>query len=182
MEEQLASDSGRGEYSTCVRESEKWYAIRVCSRHEKVVSLALRGRGYEEFPALRRVIRRWSDRVRAIDVPLFPGYVFCRLNALNPVPVLSCPGVVSIVGYGRRACPVSEAELDSIRSAIASGMPIEPWEYVRVGQRVKVRCGSMAGVEGIVQRINKHTRLIMSVSLLQRSVALEIDTDLVQCA
>ena len=154
-----------------------WYAVRVQSRFENVVSAALRGKGYEEFLPLYRAVRRWSDRQKKIDLPLFPGYLFCRFNPDRLLPILITPGVVQVVSAGKTPIPVAEEEIEAVRRILGSGLLAQPWPFLRVGSRVYIERGPLAGLEGIITSAEKSFRLVVSVSLLQRSVAVEIDRD-----
>ncbi|MBI4875543.1 MAG: hypothetical protein HY822_12990 [Acidobacteria bacterium] len=158
-------------------EPHPWFAIRVRSNYERTTSTILRGKGFDEFAALYPTKRRWSDRLKGMLVPLFPGYIFCRFNPLNRLPIVSTPGVVHIVGLGNEPEPVEESEIAALRTLVFSGLPACPWPFLREGQRVEVQYGSLAGVEGVVVRVKNHVRLVLSVTLLQRSVAVEIDRD-----
>ena len=152
-----------------------WYAVRVKSKFETIASAGLSGKGYQPFLPLYRARRRWSDRVKQLDLPLFPGYVFCRFDAGARLPILTTPGVMSVVGYGREPVPVDEGEIAAVRAIIASGLPAIPWPYLRTGNRVLIEEGPLAGIEGIVLSLKKELRLIVSVTMLQRSVGVEID-------
>src|SRR6516165_6650566 len=140
----------------------------------------LRGRGYELFLPLYKCRRRWSDRYKEIELPLFPGYVFCQLNPLNRLPVLSIPGVVHIAGVGQVPLPVDAAEIVAIQTAIRSGLPRQPWPFLQIGHKVRVEYGPLCGIEGILLRFGSHQRLVLSVVLLQRSVAVQVDESWVQ--
>lgn len=157
-----------------------WYAIRVRSKFEVVATASLAGKGYEPFLPLYQARRRWSDRVKEMELPLFPGYIFCRFDAGTRLPVLTTPGVVSVVGYGREPVVIDEAEVAAVRAIIASGLPAIPWPYLRTGNRVLIEHGPLAGVEGIVLAVKKELRLIVSVTMLQRSVGVEIDREWVR--
>jgi transcription antitermination factor NusG len=152
-----------------------WFALQVRTTRELSVAVLLRGRGYTPFLPLYRCRKRWSDRIKVVDAPLFPGYVFCRLDIQNRLPVLMTPGVTQIVGYSRLPAPVDEAEINAIQTVIASGFPNQPWPFLQVGDRVRIERGPLSGLEGILLSIRGSHRLVLSVSLLQRSVALEID-------
>jgi transcription antitermination factor NusG len=154
-----------------------WYALHVRTRFEKVVARNLRGKGYEEFLPLYTRTNRWSDRVKQIELPLFPGYVFCRFNPYDRLPVLTVPGVNAIVGIGKNLLPVEESELDAIRTVLKSGSCCEPWPFLEVGQRVRVEYGPLAGTEGLVTTVKNTHRLVISINMLQRSVAVEIDRE-----
>lgn len=137
----------------------------------------LSGKGYETYLPLCRSRRRWSDRVKHLDVPLFPGYMFCRFDARDRLPIMTTAGVINIVSAGKRPIPVYETELEDIRVIVRSGLVAQPWPFLRVGSWVYVDRGPLAGVEGIITNIDKVHRLIVSISLLQRSVAVEIDRE-----
>jgi transcription antitermination factor NusG len=133
------------------------------------------GQGYECFLPVYKSERRWSDRVKEIEQPLFPGYLFCRFDLHNRGSVLMASGVQQIVGVGRTPLPVEEVEIESIRQALASGLPSQPWLYLQVGQRVRVNHRNMNNLEGILINFKGSHRVVLSVSLLQRSVAMEVD-------
>jgi transcription antitermination factor NusG len=152
-----------------------WYALQVRSRREMPISTQLKGQGYECFLPLYKSTRRWSDRVKEVNQPLFPGYLFCRFDLHNRGPLLMTPGVQQIVGVGRTPMPVQESEMESVRQALASGLPSQPWPYLELGQRVRVNHGSLRDLEGILINFKGSNRVVLSVSLLQRSVAMEID-------
>jgi transcription antitermination factor NusG len=154
-----------------------WYALHVRTRFEKVVSRNLQGKGYEEFLPLYKRVSRWSDRTKEIELPLFPGYVFCRFDPHDRLPVLTVPGVNAIVGIGKNLLPVQESEIEAIRAVLQSGAFCEPWPFLEVGQRVCVEYGPLAGTEGLVTMVKNSCRLVISVNMLQRSVAVEIDRD-----
>ena len=135
----------------------------------------LEGQGFECFLPIYKSIRRWSDRLKELEQPLFPGYLFCRFDLQNRGPILMTPGVQQIVGVGRTAIPVEEIELEAIRTALASGLPKHPWPYLQIGERVRINYGSLNNLEGILINFKGSHRIVLSVTLLQRSVALEID-------
>lgn len=155
-----------------------WFGIHVKSRCEALAHHELSLRGLEAFLPLQRVKRRWSDRVKTIDVPLFPGYLFCRFDLSGRVRVLNAPGVAHIVGAGFNPIPISETEIRSIQTMVASKAILVPWPYLQLGQRVRIDYGPLAGVEGVVIRAEDgRSRVVVSVTLLQRSIATEIDRD-----
>jgi transcription antitermination factor NusG len=157
-----------------------WYALRVRSRHEDVVALHLHGRGYESFLPLYKSRRRWSDRFKEIELPLFPGYVFCRFDPLNRLPILTVPGIVHVVGVGRTPISIDQTEIAAIQAAVKSGLPRQPWPYLEIGHKVRIERGPLCGVEGILLGFRGRQRLVLSVTLLQRSVAVQVDEALVQ--
>ncbi len=152
-----------------------WYALQVRTKHELNVANFLRGRGYDPFLPLYESRKRWSDRVKVVQSALFPGYLFCRLNVENRLPVLTTPGVGQIVGYSKTPVPVDEAEINAIQILIASGLPNQPWPFLRAGDRVHIERGPLRGLEGILLEVRGAHRLVLSVTLLQRSVAVEIE-------
>ena len=151
-----------------------WFAIRVKSRCERVVSDALRHKGYEEFLPLYWSRRRWSDRVKVMQLPLFSGYLFCRFALADRVPILATPGVVLIVGQGRTPLPIDANEVNAVRVAVNSGHRMEPWPQLEVGRTVRIEEGSLRGVEGVLLRFKGASHLILGVQLLQRAVAVEV--------
>lgn len=158
-----------------------WYALHIRSKFERVASATLSGKGYEEFLPVYSSKRRWSDRQKEIELPLFPGYLFCRFDAQERLlPILTTPGVISIVGAGRVPAPIPEQQIDAIRTVIRSGLCAQPWPHLAVGSKVVIERGPLAGIEGVTLDVDKKYRLIVSVPLLQRSVAVEIDRDWVR--
>jgi transcription antitermination factor NusG len=161
------------------RSEESWFALNVKPRHEKAVAAMLRGKGYEEFLPLMRCIRGYGRNVKAVLIPTFPTYLFCRFDPLRRLPILTVPGVFSIVGFGSTPTPVDECELDNLRRVTRAGLNAVPCEIFRTGQRVRVLSGPLRGATGLfVAEKGKH-QLVLSITLLQRAVCLEIDRDCV---
>jgi transcription antitermination factor NusG len=154
-----------------------WFAVRVKSRSEKSVAAIAQYNGFEQFLPLYQSRRRWSDRVKSVELPLFPGYVFCRIEAARRLQLLTIPGVQQIVGAGKTPLPVDDAEIMALQVAAKSGLPAEPWPFLRAGQRVLLEDGPLAGLEGLLIDFRKNYRLLLSVTLLNRAVAVEIDRD-----
>jgi transcription antitermination factor NusG len=152
-----------------------WFAILARTSREKTASLLLENAGYECFVPTSKYMRRWSDRMKEVEVPLFPGYLFCRMNPHNRLPVLMTPGVIQIVGVGKTPIPVEEEEIAAIQRVEKSGLSTMPWPYLEVGHAVRIEEGPLHGLTGIVLKIKSGPKLVLSVSLLQRSVAVEID-------
>jgi len=142
-----------------------------------MVSSALRAKQYEEFLPLYRSRRQWADRLKEVELPLFPGYVFCRFNPQLRVPILSTPGVVDILKTGTSLAPVDDHEIEGLQLMAAHQLRAEPFEHVQVGQTVTIHAGPLKGLSGIILEFRRSMRLILSVSLLQRSVLVEIDRD-----
>jgi transcription antitermination factor NusG len=178
--EQPAVWSGFSEYSNRQEVGECWFALRVKPRHERSSAAALQFKGYEGFVPLYRSRRRWSDRVKELELPLFTGYVFCRFDPRFRVPIISTPGVLRIVGNGRQPAPVADGEIEALKAVVRSGLPAEPWPFIEVGCPVSIEDGPLRGVQGTLLEIKKQERLILSVSLLRRSIAVEVYRDWVK--
>ncbi len=155
--------------------SHRWFAIQARLRYENFVAAWLRDKSYECFLPTYWCRRQWSDRIKDLELPLFPGYLFCRFNPQDRLPILRTPGLISIVGIAQNPVPVDEAELAAVRALVSSGLPHQPWPYVNIGQRVRIQYGALSGLEGILQSFKGRHRIVVSVSMLQRSVATEID-------
>ena len=153
-----------------------WFALQVRARYESGVADHLDGKGYELFLPLYKCRKRWSDRVKEVDAPLFPGYLFCRLNPQDRLPILKTPGVIQVVGINRTPTAVDEHEIQAIQAMVASGIPNQPWPFLATGDRVRIESGPLSGLEGILIEFKGNHRLVLSVTLLQRSVAVEIDS------
>jgi transcription antitermination factor NusG len=152
-----------------------WFALRVKSRSEKVVASIARNRGYEEFVPVYHSRRIWSDRVKSVEFPLFPGYVFCRLDPQYRLPLLMIPGVLHFVGLGKMPTPIEENEIFAIQTAVSSGLVVEPCDYLEIGQRVQLQEGPLAGLEGIYVGNSKQEKIVVSVTMLKRSIAVTIE-------
>jgi len=160
--------------------TDHWYALHVKPRFEKYVSEHLAQKGYETFLPTYVSKRQWSDRIKTLSLPLFPGYTFCRFDVSARLPIVVTPGVMMILGVGRLPAPVAETEISAIRHVIDSGLQAVPCAYLTVGEKVRVESGPLAGLVGIVDRIKGRERLVVSVDLLMRSVAVEIDRNCVR--
>jgi transcription antitermination factor NusG len=155
----------------------QWFGLRTRSNYEKTSSLVLESKGYDQYLPLYRTKRRWSDRVVEAELPLFPGYLFCRFDAKQRLPILTTPGVVSILCFGREPAPVPETEIEAIRAVLRSGFPVESCAYLHEGQRIRISRGSLEGIEGILMRKKKDWRIVVSITILQRSVSVEVDRE-----
>jgi transcription antitermination factor NusG len=155
--------------------SDLWYALKVRPRFERTVVAHLRSRGYDPFLPCYSVKRKWTDRVKSIELPLFPGYVFCQFDVNARFPIVTTPGVSFIVGAGRVPQAIAEEEVESIRAVVNSGLHYEPYPYLNVGQLVLVEQGALAGLAGLITDFKNGSRLIISINLLRRSVSAEID-------
>ena len=154
-----------------------WFGLRTRSNHEKIAANVLSGKGYEQYLPTYKTKRRWSDRVVEMDRPLFPGYVFCRFDPKARLPILTTPGVVSVIGFGNEPAAIEDSEIEAVQAVLRSGLGAEPCPYLREGQRVRVKRGSLEGVEGILTKKKNEFRMVVSVGMLQRSIAVEIDRE-----
>jgi transcription antitermination factor NusG len=153
----------------------QWFALRVKSSNEKRVATILRNKGYEEFVPFYQPRRVRSDPIKQAGLPLFPGYVFCRLDPQYRLPILITPGVLHFVGIGRTPAPIEDGEIRAIQSAVQSGLPAEPCTFLEVGQLVRLEDGPLSGLEGLCIEVRKQHRIVVSVPLLKRSIAVEIE-------
>lgn len=152
-----------------------WYAIWTRSRHEKVVREQLERKAIDVFlPTIGRW-SRWKDRKKKIDWPLFPGYCFARFDARDRLSVLTCDGVVQIVGVDGIPSPIPPVEVESIRQLVESELSYDPCPLVKEGDRVKVVSGPLKGVVGRLVRKGAHARLVLSVDLIGQAVSVEVD-------
>jgi transcriptional antiterminator NusG len=154
-----------------------WYGIRTRSNHERVAAMVLRGKGYEPYVPLYSHVRRRAGALIESELPLFPGYVFCRFDAKKRLPILMTTGVISVLSFGKEPVAIPDEEIEAVRAVLRSGLPAEPCPYLREGQRVRVTYGSLDGVEGILVKKKSQFRMIVSVTMLQRSISVEIDAD-----
>jgi transcription antitermination factor NusG len=155
-----------------------WYAVQVRTRVSKVTATALEGKGYQVFLPVWKQSRQWSDRVKRCERLLFPGYVFCRFDPTERLlPILTTPGVLSIICAGRTPAPIPDEEIAAIEQVVRSGLEASPWTQVPLGTRILIEKGPLAGIEGVTLNMGKGCRLIVSVELLRRSVMVEIDRE-----
>jgi transcription antitermination factor NusG len=152
-----------------------WYAVHTVSRHEKVVARQMNGNGLDHFLPLYKSARRWKDRRKELELPLFPGYVFVRIAFQDRLQVQKLRGVLQIVSFNGKPALVPENEIEALRNGLARNAELEPHPYLKVGRRVRVRSGPMAGVDGILVRRKEKFRVVLSVDLIMQSVALEVD-------
>jgi transcription antitermination factor NusG len=152
-----------------------WYVLRVNAGREKSVVSLLRSKGLIEFLPLYVSCRRWSDRTKQIELPLFPGYVFCRFDANHRLPILTTPGVSYVVGIGGVPEPADEEEITALQCVVRSGLFLQPWPFLKIGERVTIQEGPLRNLQGILTEIQGARNLIVSISLLQRSVAVRVE-------
>ena len=137
--------------------------------------MGLEGRGYEPYLPTYRRRRRWSDRIVETDQVLFPGYLFCRFDVTKQFPIITTPGVASIVSFGSEPAVVEDHEIEAVQGVLSSGLLSEPHPFLREGQRIVIKQGPLRDLEGILLRKKSDLRLVVSVSMLQRSVSVEIE-------
>jgi len=155
----------------------QWYAIRTRSRHEKVATRELEAQGIPVFLPLATSVRQWSDRKTKVEMPLFPGYAFVRVDFLSSdrVRVLQATGVVSFVGPKPAEAAIPEEQIESIRTILLRKIPVEEHPFLTLGQRIRVRSGSLKGVEGILVAVKGMRTLVISVEPIQRSVSINLE-------
>jgi transcription antitermination factor NusG len=152
-----------------------WHALYTRYQHEKLVEQILIEKGFETFLPLYQARHRWKDRVKQVSMPLFPSYVFIRGGLERRLDIVTTTGFHSIVGDGEQAGIVTQSEIDTIRQLVETRLRVEPHPFLNVGDRVRVKAGPLAGFEGILVRKKNQYRLVLSVELLQQSVATEVD-------
>jgi transcription antitermination factor NusG len=151
-----------------------WYVAYICPRHEKYVAQQLAQRNIGSFLPLYSSVRRWKDRRKRLELPLFPGYVFVQMTDRNRLDILRLPGVVQFVCFQGKPAAVSLAQIDALRRGMSGSVVVQPHPFLQAGRRVRIVNGPMAGVEGIFVRRKDQVRIVISISLIQRSVAMEI--------
>jgi len=153
-----------------------WFAVQTKARHEKKVNLELHEKGIHSFLPLHREKRRWSDRRQWVELPMFPQYLFVRVPTFDDsrIRVLQTGGVVQFVGEHRRGTPIPDEQIESLREIVAKGIPATQHEFLHIGERVRIRGGALNGVEGILVAIKGDRRLVISVDVIRRSVAIQL--------
>ena len=152
-----------------------WYAIFTRHQHEKSVALSLSNKNHEVFLPLYRSVRRWQDRAKSLWLPLFPCYLFVREGMDRQLQIVTTPGVVHVVKWGGQPAIVPQAQLDAVRQMVESRLPVEAHALLQAGDRVRVKTGPLMGLEGILTRKKGIARLVVSIAMLGRSAAVEID-------
>lgn len=152
-----------------------WYAAHTYAHHEKKVLARLAEKSVDAYLPQYSSLRRWRDRSIRLELPLFPGYVFVHLNVEDRMRVLQTPSVVRLVSFGGHPVPLQDDEVEALRRGLSGNIHIEPHPYLKVGQRVRVRSGALQGLEGVLVRKKNISRLVVSLDLIMRSVAVEID-------
>jgi transcription antitermination factor NusG len=157
----------------------EWFALQVSGRRTVEVAKALRYKGCDAFTPTKSVERRWCDRTRMIEYPLLPGYVFAKVDLRHRFPILVTPGVLGIVGVGKEPVPISDNEIASFQGVLRSGLTVRSWPFLHRGDWVRIEEGPLSGVTGILIDDRKTYRVVVSVELIQRSIAVEVDRDAV---
>jgi transcription antitermination factor NusG len=152
-----------------------WFALQTRPRNEKKVDYLLRQKGYECLTPTYRQKRKWSDRTVEIDLPLFPTYVLCRFNSSVLDKAVSTSGVIRIVGFNGKPAEVAVEEIEALQLLMQGSLLREPWRYLPDGTLVLVETGPLTGVQGIIHQDDNYRRLVISITLLQRSVAIQLD-------
>jgi transcription antitermination factor NusG len=152
-----------------------WHVLAVKHQHERAIQMGLAAKGFEAFSPTYRARRQWSDRVKTMELPLFPGYVFCRFAPADKIRVLDTPAVSRVVQFGGTLAAVPDVEIEAIRSVVASKLPVRPWLHLKPGDRVRIERGPLRGVVGVLLREKDDLELVVSIEILQRSVAVRID-------
>jgi transcription antitermination factor NusG len=155
----------------------QWFAVTVRPQHEVAVRSGLEAKELSTYLPTYRTTQRWSDRLKRIDRPLFPGYVFCQFEFGDRVRVLRTPGVRSIVSFGNQMIPVHRNDLEQIERMLESPYPLEPWPYLQVGERIKIAGGPLAGITGFFERRESGGRFVVSIEMLQRSIAVHLEAE-----
>jgi transcription antitermination factor NusG len=159
--------------------ADRWYALQLRTRWESSTATLLSSKGYQTFFPTYKTVKRGRVKSAEVQAPLFPGYLFCRFNVFDRLPVLITPGVISVVSRGRIPVPVENSEIEAIQKMVSTGFAVEPCPYLEVGQIVRIEHGPLTGIEGVLTSFKGTSRMVVSISLLRRSVALEIDRSVV---
>jgi transcription antitermination factor NusG len=157
-----------------------WCAAHTRHQHEKIVAQMLTNKGFEVFLPLYAATRRWKDRTKHLSLPLFPCYLFLRVTAERRLVLVTTPGLISILGNGSEPAIIPESEIDAVRQVIERGTKVEPYPFLKSGDWIRVKSGPLEGIEGVLVRKKNHCRLVLSVELLQKSAAVEVDVSMVE--
>ncbi len=153
----------------------RWYAAYTCAKHEKRVAEQFTQRALENFLPQYESVRRWKDRRVKLQLPLFPGYVFVRLALRDRLRVLETPSVVRLVGFNGRPAALPDKEMEALRACVKARLAAEPHAYLTVGRRVRIKTGPLAELEGVLIRKKNTFRVVLSLDLIARSAAVEVD-------
>lgn len=164
-------------FATESNQVEHWYALQTRARHEKIVAERLGMRGVQTFLPTATEVHRWSDRKKKVEVPLFSCYLFARLapTKVDRLRVLCVDGVFSFVGGRGEGLPIPDEQIDAVRALVESQLPCSSHPFLKIGQRVRIRSGSLDGLEGILVSRNGDSTLVISVDAIQRSLSVRVD-------
>jgi transcription antitermination factor NusG len=185
MNAETAKTTGTPMQMPCIAAvGRSWFAVHTRPRYERKVYSELQEKGVQTFLPLHSETHQWSDRKRTVEMPLFPGYIFVRVTyaADDRVRVLRTNGVINFVGARNMGAPISDSEIDSVQSVVKSGLPFKSHPHLEIGQRVYVRGGCLDGVQGVLTAVNGDRGLVVSVNLIQRSIAMRIEGFKVEAA
>ena len=165
-------------------EAENWYALHTRCRHERLVAQRLSERGIESFLPTVTEVHRWSDRKKSVELPLFSCYVFARFvpNREERLRMLRVMGVLGLVGSGGEGTPIPNAQIDAVRVLMENDLPVSPCPFLKIGQRVRIRGGALDGLEGMLSGRKGSHSLVISVDVLQRSLAVRVEGYQVEAA
>jgi transcriptional antiterminator RfaH len=159
----------------------RWYAVRTHSRQEKVASSMLNSFKVQHYLPLKSELRQWSDRKQVVEMPVFSGYLFVRINRESRLQVLKSPGVVAFVGNQAGPLPIPDREIEDIRTVLAASVPYSLHASLHEGARVRVVRGALAGVEGTLVHINSESRLFISISMVRQSLTVSVSPENIEC-
>lgn len=153
----------------------RWYAAYTTANHEKRVTAQLQERSMEHFLPVYESVRRWKDRKVKLQLPLFPGYVFVRMTLRDRLRVVQLPGVVRLVGFDGKPSALPDEDVEALQASLHNGARAEPHPYLTTGRRVRVKSGPLMGLEGVLVKRKKRARFVVSLQLIQRAMALEVE-------
>src|SRR5438874_11323225 len=152
-----------------------WFAVQVTPRHENKVDIILAYKGYERFLPIYKVRRNWSDRIKTLEQPLFPGYLICRTLAGLLSGILGTPGVIRVVSFAGKPYPVTDEEIERLQQAVNSGRPLQRVAHLCIGRRVQIKAGPLAGITGVITQYKNQNRLVLSVDSIMKAIAIDVD-------
>jgi transcription antitermination factor NusG len=167
-------------FETATPSGSAWYALYTRHQHEKVVAQILSNKGFDIFLPLYEVMRRWNDRTKHLSFPLFRCYVFIRGGLEKRLDIVTTPGLHGFVGNQGRPEPIAPAEIEALRRVVERDSRIEPHAFLRCGDRVRIHSGPLQGIEGILVRKKNLLRLVLSIGILEKSAAVEVDVSMVE--
>lgn len=153
-----------------------WYALFTRYQHEKLVATALSNKSFDVYLPAYRAVHRWQDRDKQLSLPLFPCYVFLRGGLDRQLQILTTPGLLHIVSWGGRPAVIPPVQIEAVKQILGSGLPVKSHPYMRCGDRVRVKSGPLMGLEGILERTKGQARLVLSMEMLGRAAAVEIES------